>query len=190
MECQKWPWVSSWPTRVQRSDFKHTRQLKLGYKSSWLLQHRREFFSQCLHKEELGFGLSKHVDNCLRLHWPHLTVQWFLWLNKKRMKPMKKLSLCASLSSLIIFKGPPKSSMTSYIFRGRLRQLNRIPWDFNLCYPVILTNTLVPQACLSSILQNQQGVAFHALTISPFLVIDDKYVEVFNGNKICEGINK
>ena len=55
---------------------------------------------------------------------------------------------------------------------------------------MILTNTLVPQACLSSILQNQQGVAFHALTISPFLVIDDKYVEVFNGDKICEGINK
>jgi hypothetical protein len=31
-------------------------------------------------------------------------------------------------------------------------------------------------------------VAFYALTISPFLVIDDKYVEVFNGDKICEVI--
>jgi hypothetical protein len=33
-------------------------------------------------------------------------------------------------------------------------------------------------------------VAFHALTISPFLVIDDKYVDVFNGDKICEGIGR
>ena len=53
--------------------------------------------------------------------------------------------------------------------------------DFYLCYPAILTNTLVPQLGLSSILQNQLGVALDALTISPFLVIDDKLVEVFNG---------
>ena len=52
--------------------------------------------------------------------------------------------------------------------------------DFYLCYPAILTNTLVPQPGLSSILQNQLGVALDALTISPFLVIDDKLVEVFN----------
>ena len=50
-----------------------------------------------------------------------------------------------------------------------------------MCYPAILTNTLVPQPGLSSILQNQLGVALDALTISPFLVIDDKLVEVFNG---------
>ena len=55
--------------------------------------------------------------------------------------------------------------------------------DFYLCYPAILTNTLVPQLGLSSILQNQLGVALDALTISPFLVIDDKLVEVFNGDK-------
>ena len=53
--------------------------------------------------------------------------------------------------------------------------------DFYLCYPAILTNTLVPQPGLSSILQNQLGEALDALTISPFLVIDDKLVEVFNG---------
>ena len=53
--------------------------------------------------------------------------------------------------------------------------------DFFLCYPAILTNTIVPQPGLSSILQNQLGVALDALTISPFLVIDDKLVEVFNG---------
>ena len=58
--------------------------------------------------------------------------------------------------------------------------------DFYLCYPAILTNTLVPQPGLSSILQNQLGVALDALTISPFLVIDDKLVEVFNGDKVCE----
>ena len=29
-------------------------------------------------------------------------------------------------------------------------------------------------------------VALDALTISPFLVIDDKLVEVFNGDKVCE----
>ena len=52
--------------------------------------------------------------------------------------------------------------------------------DFYLCYPAILTNTLVPQLGLSSILQNQLGVALDALTISPFLVIDDKLAEVFN----------
>ena len=52
-----------------------------------------------------------------------------------------------------------------------------------MCYPTILTNTLVPQPSLSSILQNQLGVALDALTIFPFLVIDDKPVEVFNGDK-------
>ena len=36
---------------------------------------------------------------------------------------------------------------------------------------------------MSSILPNQLGVALDALTISPFLVIDDKLVEVFNGDK-------
>ena len=36
--------------------------------------------------------------------------------------------------------------------------------DFYLCYPAILTNTLVPQLGLSSILQNQLGVALDALT--------------------------
>ena len=46
--------------------------------------------------------------------------------------------------------------MSSYIFRGHL--------DFYLCYPAILTNTLVPQLGLSSILQNQLGVALDALT--------------------------
>ena len=54
--------------------------------------------------------------------------------------------------------------------------------DFYLCYPAILTNTLAPQPDLSSILQNQ----LDALTMSPFLVIDDKLVEVFNGDKVCE----
>ena len=29
-------------------------------------------------------------------------------------------------------------------------------------------------------------MALDALTISPFLVIDDKLVEVFNGDKVCE----
>ena len=37
--------------------------------------------------------------------------------------------------------------------------------DFYLCYPAILTNTLVPQPGLSSILQNQLGVALDALTL-------------------------
>ena len=55
--------------------------------------------------------------------------------------------------------------------------------DFYLCYPAILTNTLVLQPGLSSILQNQLGVALDAFTISPFLVIDEKLVEVFNGDK-------
>ena len=37
-------------------------------------------------------------------------------------------------------------------------------WDYYLCYPAILTNTLVPQPSLSLILQNQLGVALDALT--------------------------
>src|SRR3990170_1803292 len=36
--------------------------------------------------------------------------------------------------------------------------------DHHLCYPAILTNTLVPQPGLSSILQNQLRVALDALT--------------------------
>ena len=37
--------------------------------------------------------------------------------------------------------------------------------DYYLCYPAILTNTLVPQPGLPSILQNQLGVALDALTV-------------------------
>ena len=37
--------------------------------------------------------------------------------------------------------------------------------DYNLCYPAILTNTLVPQPGFLSILQNQLGVALDALTL-------------------------
>ena len=40
--------------------------------------------------------------------------------------------------------------------------------DFYLCYPTILTNTLVPQLGLSSILQNQLGVALDALTVGMY----------------------
>ena len=58
--------------------------------------------------------------------------------------------------------------------------------DFYLRYPPIIKNTLVPQPGLSLILQNQLGVTLDALTISPFLVIDDKLVEVFNKDKVCE----
>ena len=71
--------------------------------------------------------------------------------------------------------------MSSYIFRGHLRYVNRINEGHYVCYPAILTNALVPQPNLSSILQNQLGVELDALTISPFLVIEDKLVEVFNG---------
>ena len=39
--------------------------------------------------------------------------------------------------------------------------------DYYLCYPAILTNTLVPQPSLSSILQNQLGVALDALIVPP-----------------------
>ena len=36
--CSKWPWsLRNWHV-FQRSDFKHTRQLYLGYKQSWLIQ--------------------------------------------------------------------------------------------------------------------------------------------------------
>ena len=36
--CPKWPWVTKELTRVPMSDFKHTRQLYLSYKQSWLIQ--------------------------------------------------------------------------------------------------------------------------------------------------------
>ena len=86
---------------------------------------------------------------------------------------------------------PPLSPMSSYIFGGHLRWVSWINRDFYLCFPMNLTNTLVPQPVLSSILQDQLGVALDALTISPFLVIDDKLVEVFNEDKSmwnCKGL--
>ena len=43
--------------------------------------------------------------------------------------------------------------------------------DFYLCFPAILTNTLVPQLGLSSILQNQLGVALDALTVTPLPLV-------------------
>ena len=55
--------------------------------------------------------------------------------------------------------------------------------DFYLCYPAILTNTLVPQPGLSSILQNQLGVALDALTQANSLV--ERY-EVSNKFYSCK----
>ena len=84
------------------------------------------------------------------------------------------------------------SSRTTIVFNvfthfyGSSLEVNRINEGHYLRYPAILTNALVPQPTLSSILQNQLGVALDALTISPFLVIDDKLVEVFNGKEVCE----
>ena len=71
--------------------------------------------------------------------------------------------------------------MSSYILGVISGSKTKSMRDFYLCFPAILTYTLVPQLDLSSMLQNQLGVALDALTISPFLVIDDKLVEVFNG---------
>ena len=48
--------------------------------------------------------------------------------------------------------------------------------DFYLCYPAILTNTLVPQLGLSSILQNQLGVALDALIVLPEYALLPKFV--------------
>ena len=56
--------------------------------------------------------------------------------------------------------------------------------DFYLCYPAILTNTLVPQPSLSSILQNQLGVAVDALT-DPLPINDsfpDEQLAVINAS--------
>ena len=52
--------------------------------------------------------------------------------------------------------------------------------DYYLCYPVILTNTLVPQPGSSSILQNQLGVALDALTDCVKYFIDDDVFRKFS----------
>ena len=54
--------------------------------------------------------------------------------------------------------------MSSYILGVISGSKTESMRDFYLCYPAILTNTLVPQLGLSSILQNQLGVALDALT--------------------------
>ena len=63
------------------------------------------------------------------------------------------------------------SSHTTFVFNVFIQFLGVISdrktesmRDFYLCYPAILTNRLVPQPGLSSILQNQLGVALDALT--------------------------
>ena len=45
---------------------------------------------------------------------------------------------------------------------------------------------LVPPLVGFGVLTTKLVEALDALTISPFLVIDDKLVEVFNGNEVCE----
>ena len=54
--------------------------------------------------------------------------------------------------------------MSSYILGVISGSKTESMRDFYLCYPASLTNTLVPQLGLSSILQNQLGVALDALT--------------------------
>ena len=56
--------------------------------------------------------------------------------------------------------------------------------EFYLCYPAILTNTLVPQPGLSSILQNQLGVALDALTGTKNNVLVTKPSERFQDTRV------
>ena len=55
--------------------------------------------------------------------------------------------------------------MSSYILGAISGRKTESMRDFYLCCPAILTNTLVPQLGLSSILQNQLGVALDAIKI-------------------------
>ena len=78
---------------------------------------------------------------------------------------------------------PPLSSMSSYIFRGHLRWVNRINRDFYLCFSCESHKHVSPTTKFVFNTPKPLRVALDELTISPFVVIDDKLVEVFNGDK-------
>ena len=90
--CPKWPWVTKELTRVQRSDFKHTRQLYLGYKQSWLVRLWTRF-ALIVFTRRHRFWLSITSVILTGSLGPHLTVRWFLWLNKEEKETTKQLCL-------------------------------------------------------------------------------------------------
>ena len=91
--CLKWPLVTKELTCVP-TVFKHTRQLYLDYKQSWLIQLWTRFalivFTR-RHRILVKHHFS-HSDGSLG---PHLTVWWFLWLNKEKHRTTKLPSLRA-----------------------------------------------------------------------------------------------
>ena len=104
----KWPRATKEPTRVQRSNFKHTRQLGLGYKQSWLIQLWIRFalivFAQ---RHRIWLSITSVIWLCSL--GSHLTVRWFLWLNKEEKKTTKE----AMSSHSIVFKWMSSSSLSS-----------------------------------------------------------------------------
>ena len=74
----------------QRSDFKLTRQLYLGYKQSWLVRLWTRF-ALIVFTRRHRFCLSITSVILTGSLGPHLTVRWFLWLNKEEEKELRKI---------------------------------------------------------------------------------------------------
>ena len=78
----------------QRSDFKLTHQLYLGYKQRWLVRLWTRF-ALIVFTRRHRFWLSITSVILTGSLGPHLIVLWFLWLNKEQHRTTKLLSLRA-----------------------------------------------------------------------------------------------
>ena len=93
--CPKWPWVTKELTRVPTVRFQtHTATL-IGLQAKLTHPTLHKICSHFLHSKK-GFSLSVTSVIWLSSLGPHLTVQWFLWLNKEEKEATNPHSLRAS----------------------------------------------------------------------------------------------
>ena len=93
--CPKWPWVTKELTRVPTVRFQtHTATL-LGLQAKLTCPTLDKIRSHSLHSKTYVFGLGITSVILTGSLGPHLTVRWFLWLNKEEKETTKRLSLRA-----------------------------------------------------------------------------------------------
>ena len=93
--CPKWPWVTKELTRVPTVRFQtHTATL-LGLQAKLTHPALDKICSHCLRSKTYDFGWASLQSLWLCSLGPHLTVRWFLWLNKEEKETTKPHSLRA-----------------------------------------------------------------------------------------------
>ena len=93
--CPKWPWVTKELTRVPMVRFQTHTAAWLGLQVKLTHLALDKICSHCLRSKTWDLGWASLQSLWLSSLGPHLTVRWFLWLNKEEKETTKPHSLRA-----------------------------------------------------------------------------------------------